>query len=293
MNILLVGRNGQLGWELTRTLAPLGDLQALDYPQIDLADLDATRRIIHQIKPNILVNAAAYTAVDQAEDHPETTAAINTIAPGVLADEAYHLGCSFIHFSTDYVFDGMKDTPYLESDTPNPINMYGRSKLDGEVAIQKAGGSYLILRTSWLYSLRPQSFVSRVLDWLHTRHLVKLVTDQVGSPTWARMLAEVTSQLISGGGEKPFEYFSAHSGVYHLGGSGYCSRYEWGQEIMRLDPRKDSQMAGEFIPALSADFPTPARRPVFSALNCELFTKTFHLHLPDWKTSLKLALEVQ
>jgi len=293
LRILLLGNTGQLGWELERTLAPLGELLSCDYPQLDLADIESARQIIRQCKPDLLVNATAYTAVDRAETEPELAYAINTAAPGVLAAEARRTGAAFIHFSTDYVFDGLQGKPYLESDPPNPLSVYGRTKLGGEQEVQDAGGAYLVLRTSWVYSLRRDSFVSKVLGWSRSQPGLKLVTDQVSGPTWARMLAQVTSHLVARAGADLPDWLMQRRGLYHLAGAGYCSRFEWGQEILRLDPHPEQQVTRELLPAITEDFPTPACRPLFSALNCDLFNQTFNLGLPDWKLALKLAMETQ
>jgi len=292
MRILLLGNTGQLGWELERSLAPLGELNACDYPAIDLADIKRLRQIIRDCQPDLLINATAYTAVDRAETEPELANAINALAPAVMAEEVRLRGASFIHFSTDYVFDGFKGTPYLESDLPGPLSVYGRTKLAGEQAVQQVGGAYLILRTSWVYSLRKDSFVNKVLGWARTQPTLKLVTDQVSGPTWARMLAEITGYLTILGREDLFDWFSQYHGLYHLAGSGYCSRFDWGQQVLQLDPHKEEQIVHELLPVLTAEFPTLARRPLFSALNCDLFFHTFHLHMPDWKSALKLAMEM-
>ena len=291
MRIILLGNTGQLGWELERSLAPLGDVIALDYPAINLANAENTRQVIRQLKPGLLINATAYTAVDRAEAEPELASAVNASGPACLSEEALRSGAAFIHFSTDYVFDGLKGSAYLEMDTPNPLGVYGRSKLAGEQAIQKTGGAYLILRTSWVYSLRHDSFVSKVLGWARQQPHLKLVTDQVSGPTWARMLAEITAQLIALGGMNPVAWLFERRGLYHLAGSGYCSRLEWGREILRLDPHKDEQVVHEVLPALTADFPTAARRPLFSALNNDHFTQVFGLRLPDWQSALRLSMQ--
>ena len=293
LRILLLGNTGQLGWELERTLAPLGELLSCDYPQLDLTDIESAPQFIRQCKPDLLVNATAYTAVDRAETEPELAHAINTAAPGVMAAEARRSGAAFIHFSTDYVFDGLQGRPYIESDSPNPLSVYGHTKLGGEQEIQDAGGAYLIFRTSWVYSLRRDSFVSKVLGWSRSQPTLKLVTDQVSGPTWARMLAQVTSQLVARAGADLPGWVMQHRGLYHLAGSGYCSRLEWGQEILRLDPHREGQVTRELLPARTEDFPTPARRPLFSALNCDLFNQTFNMELPDWKHALKLAMEAE
>ncbi len=291
MRILLLGNTGQLGWELERTLAPLGELNACDYPAIDLADFGRLRQVIGDCRPDVLINAAAYTAVDRAESEPDLAEAVNSTAPAIMADEALRGGSAFIHFSTDYVFDGSKGSPYLESDSPNPLSVYGRTKLAGEQAVQQVGGAYLVLRTSWVYSMRGDSFVNKVLRWARGKPPLRLVTDQVSGPTWARMLAEVTSQLITLGREDLNAWFSQHHGLYHLAGSGYCSRLEWGLQAMKLDSHREQQTVSEVQPAKTSEFPTPARRPLFSALNCEAFINTFNLQLPDWQDALKLAME--
>ena len=292
MRILLLGNTGQLGWELERTLSPLGELTACDYPVLDLADPQSARQVVRDCQPDLIINATAYTAVDRAETETDLANAINATAPGIIAEEARKLGAVFIHYSTDYVFDGRKGKPYVESDLPAPLGAYGRSKLAGEQAVQQVGGAYLVLRTSWVYSTRRDSFVNKVLGWARKQEQLKLVTDQVSGPTWARMLAEITSQLISQGRQDLIGWFSQYHGLYHLAGSGYCSRYEWGQQILQLDPHPEQQVVRELISARTVEFPTPAERPLFSALNCDLFNKTFHLQLPDWKFALKLAMEI-
>jgi dTDP-4-dehydrorhamnose reductase len=292
MRILLLGKNGQLGWELQRTLAPLGDLISFDFPQFDLLDEGATRHIIQDERPQLIVNATAYTAVDQAEKEPELAQAINAVAPGYIAEQARLLGAGFVHFSTDYVFDGYKGSPYLESDEPNPLGVYGKSKLEGERNIEQVGGPYLILRTSWLYSLRRDSFVTRVLQWSRQQEVIRVVDDQISNPTWARMLAEVVAQLLAKGGENMAGWLGDRSGVYHLAGNGFTSRYAWACEILACDPERDERITKQVIPASSKDFPTLAKRPPFSALNCTRFFDIFGLQLPDWKTSLHMAMEV-
>jgi len=286
--ILLIGKKGQLGWELQRTLATLGELTAVDYPEIDLEHPESGRDLIRQVRPQVIVNAAAYTAVDQAETEQERAWNINAIAPGLLAEEARRSNAIFVHYSTDYVFDGKKGAPYIEADTPNPLNFYGRSKLEGERLVQEAGGISLILRTSWVYSLRQQGgFVGKVLQWSRQQETLRMVDDQIGNPTWARMLAEMTSQVLARG-EK---YIHERTGLYHLAGSGFASRLEWAQVILELDPHRQEQTVKDIFPALTTDFPTPAERPLFSALDCDNFAATFGLRLPAWETALQMAME--
>jgi dTDP-4-dehydrorhamnose reductase len=291
MRILLLGKNGQLGWELRRTLASLGEVTALNFPEIDLVQPDATCKIIHEIHPDIVINAIAYTLVDQAETEPEIATAINASAPGRLAEAASSAGAAFVHFSTNYVFDGSKGSPYTETDLPNPLNVYGKSKLAGEQAIAQIDGAYLIFRTSWVYSMRRESFVTKVLDWSRQTRPLRVVIDQIGNPTWARALAEITGLLIARSGADPTSWINHFRGIYHLAGSGFASRYEWARAILSLDPHKEEQAVTDIIAAQTDEFPTPAQRPLNSSLDCSLFTKRFDLQLPHWEESLQLALE--
>ena len=291
MHILLLGKIGQLGWELNRSLATLGKVTAIDYPEIDLSRPEGVGEIIRSAHPDVIVNATAYTAVDRAESEPELAMSINGIAPGVMAEEAKKIGAAIIHYSTDYVFDGSKGSPYIETDATNPLNMYGRSKLAGERAVAEAGGAYLILRTSWVYSTRRESFVSKVLEWARKQETLRIVSDQVSNPTWCRMLAGLNAQLLSRGGQDFTGWLEERAGLYHLAGSGYGSRLEWAQAILALDPNRGEQVVREIQPALTEEFPSPAQRPLFSALNCDHFQEVFGLQLPDWKDALKLAME--
>ena len=287
MKLLLLGNTGQLGWELQRAIQPLGEVVAFDYPQVDLADPASIHKVVQESRPEGILNATAYTAVDKAESEPELAEAINGKGPGVLAEEARKLNAVLIHFSTDYVFDGTKGAPYEETDLPNPINVYGESKLFGEQAIQTVGGDYLIFRTAWVYSLRRESFVTKVLEWARKKELLRVVDDQVSNPTWARMLAEAIAQIFAQG----VGYLRERAGLYHLAGGGYATRYAWAQEILKLDPKKQEQTVKQLLPALSSEFPTPAQRPFFSALDCQKFEQVFNLRLPPWDAALKLALD--
>ena len=290
MRILLLGKFGQLGWELHRTLSPLGEIVALDYPEIDLTQGDNICQLVRDTHPKVIVNATAYTAVDRAESEPETAQAVNTQAPGLLAEQAVTVGAALIHYSTDYVFDGTKGSDYIETDIPNPLGVYGQSKLNGERVIEQVGGAYLILRTSWVYSLRRPSFVAKVLDWSRQQTTLRVVSDQVSNPTWARMLAEITALLLSKGAPDIVGFLEERRGIYHLAGSGHASRFEWAQSILKHDPKPNEQITKEVIPAKSSDFPTPARRPLVSALNCDRFSDTFGLRLPDWEDALCMAM---
>lgn len=294
--ILLLGRKGRLGWELRRTLAPLGDLMSLDYPDIDLTRPEQLTKIILDAHPSIIINAVAYTAVDRAESEHQLAMTINGVSPGVLAEAARTLNAVLIHYSTDYVFDGLKGSPYLETDAPNPLGVYGLSKLAGEQAITQVGGSFLILRTSWLYSLRRDSFVTMVLGLARQNSTLRMVSDQVSCPTWARMLAEISTQALAMAvnplvGE-PTAWFKERRGIYHLAGSGYASRLEWARAILRNDPHPEEQLARELLPALTADFPSSAKRPFFTALDCRKFSHGFGLCLPNWEDSLSLAMAI-
>lgn len=289
MRILLFGKYGQLGWELHRSVLPLGNVLALDYPEIDLAKDDFID-IIRSYNPEIIINGTAYTAVDRAESEPEITMAVNARAPGIMAEEAVKLGAALIHYSTDYVFDGAKGADYVEIDAPNPLGVYGRSKLVGEQAIEQVGGTYLILRTSWVYSLRRDSFVTKVLQWARQQTTLRVVADQIGNPTWARMLAEITAQVLAKGSDNITSWLHERRGLYHLAGSGRASRLEWAEAILQFDPEKTDQIVQELQPARTADFPAPAQRPLHSALNCDRFKETYELQLPDWREALQLAM---
>ena len=290
MNIVLFGKSGQLGWELERSLPLLGNVVALDREQADLRDLNAVEQTLLERKPNLIVNASAYTDVDRAEKEQDLAMQVNGLAPSVMAEMARKLGAVLIHYSTDYVFYVQADTPYTENDQTNPLNVYGKSKLIGEENIQQAGGAYLILRTSWVYSLRGNSFVNKVLGWARKNSQLKVVEDQVSSPTWARTLAEITSLVLAQHRDDLYEKIRERCGIYHLAGSGYTSRYEWAKQILANDPNRAEQIVQTVEPGRSEDFPTPATRPLFSALDCTRFEKTFGLQLPPWDHTLKLAL---
>jgi len=291
MKILLFGKDGQVGWELQRTLASLGPVEAYGRRECDFGSPDQVQSAVRRAEPDVIVNAAAYNAVDRAEAEAETAHLVNGYAPGLLAEEAARRAAALVHFSTDYVFDGEKGAPYLESDPANPLSAYGRSKLAGEKAVAAVGRSYLVLRTSWVYSLRRDSFVTKVLSWARQYPQLRVVTDQVGSPTWARLLAETTAQVLAMASGSPAAWLAARSGVYHLAGGGQASRYEWAQAILEADPSSEEQTAKSIQPAESIDFPTPAIRPAFSALNCDRFETVFGLRLPHWQSALPMALD--
>ena len=290
MKIVLFGKNGQLGWEFQRMLPILGEVISFDREELDLCDLDAVQKILSELKPNLIINASAYTDVDRAEKETDLVMKINALAPGLMAEMASKLRAVFIHYSTDYVFDGGKGATYKENDPTHPLNMYGKSKLVGEENIKQAADAYLILRTSWVYSLRGNSFVNKVLKWSRQNKTLKVVNDQVSSPTWARTLAEITSFVLAQNKMDLYENIHERRGVYHLAGSGFASRYEWAKQILVNDSNPSEQTIQTLEPALSADFPTPAIRPLFSALDCSQFEATFGLQLPGWNSTLQLAM---
>lgn len=290
MKILLFGKTGQLGWELQRTLAPLGTVFGYGPDDFDLTDLGQLERVIHEVKPQLIVNASAYTAVDKAEGEAELARLVNAIAPGVMASAARSLHAVLLHYSTDYVFDGTKGVAYTEDDPTNPLNVYGQSKLDGETAIRQVGGAHLILRTSWVYSVGSGGFVSKLLSWARAQETMRIVTDQVGSPTWARMLAEVSAATVARSLSDPQEYFSERGGVYHVGGSGSVSRFDFTREVLRLDPHPEEQVVKQVLPARTDEFSAPARRPLVTPLDCARFERVFGVRLPMWDQSLQLAM---
>lgn len=290
MKLLLFGKTGQLGWELQRTLAPLGKVDAFGPDELDLMDLRALERLILDLKPDLVLNASAYTAVDRAEEEQDVAMRINAEVPGVMAAAARTVGAVLVHYSTDYVFDGTKGSAYTEADTVNPLNVYGQSKLNGEQAIGQVGGAHVILRTSWVYSVGSGGFVSKILSWARQQETMRIVTDQVGSPTWARMLAEASAAMIARSLLDGSGYFSERSGVFHLGGLGSVSRYDFTREVLRLDPNPEGQVVRRIVPALTYEFPTPAHRPLVTSLDCSRFEETFGVSLPPWEHALRLAM---
>lgn len=293
MKIVLIGKNGQLGWEFQQLLPALGEMVALGREDLDVSNPDAVQKTLLELQPNLIINTSAYTEVDLAETQRELAEKINALAPASMAEAARKLGAVFIHYSTDYVFDGKASQPYSEQAATNPLNVYGSSKLLGETHIQQSGDAYLILRTSWVYSLRGNSFVNKVLGWSRKNKSLKIVSDQIGCPTWARMLATLTCQAVFNNGGDLFDSLRARRGIYHLAGSGYTSRFEWAQQILANDPKRTEQLVQTLEPVSSLEFPTPAVRPLFSALNCEKFAAAFGLRPPHWEESLKLAVVEQ
>jgi len=290
MNIFLFGKNGQLGSEFQRTLPKLGNVTCLDYEDVDLCDIHALQKVLDEKKPHLIINASAYTAVDRAETEQKMAMTVNALAPGAMAEWARKSHAIFIHYSTDYVFDGGKGSPYIESDPTSPLNVYGKSKLAGEENIKQAGEAYLILRTSWVYGMGKAGFVSKVLEWARKNETLKIVSDQISNPTWARELAKATSLIFSKNNVDLFESIKEKHGVYHLAGSGYTSRYEWARHILANDPNRAEQVVKTIEPVASKEFPTPAMRPLFSVLDCSKFKETFKISLPHWEESLRAAM---
>ena len=276
MRILLTGRNGQVGWELERKLAPLGEVIATDRATLDLADPDAIRRAAREAKPQVIVNAAAYTAVDQAESEPELAMQINGIAPGILADEAKRLGALLVHYSTDYVFDGEKATPYVEDDPPNPINVYGKTKLEGERAIQGFGCRHLILRTSWVYGPRGRNFLLTILRAARERPELRVVSDQVGAPTSSLAIAQATGEILRQSSGR-----AVFTGIYHMSASGQATWYDFAVAILA-----EARLPTPIVPISSEQYPTAARRPGNSLLDNSKLAATVGTRLPSWREQL-------
>ena len=285
MKLLLLGKNGQVGWELQRTLAPLGQVTALGRKELDLTDNQAIRRTVKTTIPDIIVNAAAYTSVDRAEEEPELAMAVNGTAPGILAEEAKKIKALLVHYSTDYIFDGKKKTPYTEEDEPNPINVYGKTKLAGEKAIQETGIAHLIIRTSWIYGLRGKNFLKIILRLAAEKEELSIVDDQLGSPTWCRMIAEATSLLLAMHIRQP----EAKSSIYNLCSSDQTSWHGFARAI--LANTDDQNLKSTIVKPIPSDqYKTRAARPSYSVLDSRKIIKTFNLTLPSWQDSLKLAL---
>lgn len=283
--ILLLGKNGQVGWELHRTLAPLGQVFALEKPALDLTKPEQIRAKVREIKPNLIVNAAAYTAVDRAEEEPELAMAINGIAPGILAEEAKALGATLVHYSTDYVFDGTKKEPYTEEDEPNPINVYGKTKLAGEQAIQVVGGKYLIFRTSWVYGMRGSNFLLTILRLAKERDELRIVDDQIGAPTWCRMIAEATALILGKGNEG----IKGKRGMYHLTAGGKTSWFGFAKAILASE-LADGKRMNELLPILSSEYVVRATRPKNTVLSNISLKKDFNITLPLWQDCLELIM---
>jgi dTDP-4-dehydrorhamnose reductase len=286
--LLVIGKIGQVGWELRRTLAPLGSLVCVDFPEIDLTDPDSIRKWVRETSPSVVINAAAYTAVDKAETESDRCNKINGVAPSILAEEAKKIGALLVHYSTDYVYDGSKSEPYLETDSPNPLSAYGHSKFAGDQAIIASGVPHLIFRLCWVYGARGQNFMLTIMRLAREREKLRIVSDQFGCPTWSRMIAETTAlalkQVLATASPAQF------TGIYHLAASGHTNWHGFASSIVDLMPT-DQKKCKQVEPITTAEYPLPARRPAYSVLSCEKLKRTFGLQLPSWEESLRLVLE--
>jgi dTDP-4-dehydrorhamnose reductase len=293
MKILLLGENGQLGWELQRALAPLGELLSME-PKFRIpctgnaAQLDELAAAVRQSAPQLIVNAAAYTAVDEAEDEPELAQRINAWLPDMLAREAAGLGAWLVHYSTDYVFDGSGQTPWREDSPTAPLNVYGRTKLEGELAIRASGCRHLILRSSWLYAARGDNFVRRILQLASDRERIDVVDDQVGAPTGADLLADLTAHMVRSVQNRP-----ELGGTYHAAASGYSSWHGFARFIVdfaRATAHPVKVAANGLMAVPSGAFPARAQRPLNSRLDCSKLKRVFGLELPDWRQGVERML---
>jgi dTDP-4-dehydrorhamnose reductase len=284
MNIVLTGAEGQLGFELQRALAPLGDVRALDRAACDLADADGLRERLRALEPAIIVNAAAYTAVDRAESDESAATAVNALAPGVIGEIAAAYGAPVLHFSTDYVFDGRLDRPYRETDAVEPQSVYGRTKLDGERSLAAANPRHWVLRTSWVVGARGGNFARTMLRLAAERESLRVVADQIGAPTSAALLADLGAHLLRQWQCRGDE--GAAWGLYHATASGHTSWFEYARFVLaqaRAAGRPLKAGPDDVHPITTAQYPTPARRPANSRLDCSRFERTFGLRLPPWQ----------
>jgi dTDP-4-dehydrorhamnose reductase len=304
--ILLIGKNGQVGADLAARLPAIGDLVALDRRQLDLTRPEEIRRAIREHQPSLIVNAAAYTAVDKAESEETLAHAINAEAPALMAEEAKKIGAALVHFSTDYVFDGSKNTPYAEDDPPNPINAYGRTKLAGEDGIRASGVPHLIFRTSWVYATRGRNFLLTILRLASQQEELRIVRDQIGAPTSSQEIARATVEVLGRlTRERDIASALAHSGgTYHMTAAGATNWHEFAlailEEASRLPPRTPWFAAAtgglplvtrRVVPITTSEYPTPARRPAYSILSNSRLEESFGIHLTDWRAQLHSAFQ--
>ena len=278
--ILITGKNGQLGWELTRAFAPCGEVFAFDRDELNLSDADAIRRCCENIKPTLILNAGAYTAVDRAEQEPDLAMQINGVAPRVFAEEANRLGAALIHYSTDYVFSGDAVAPYAEDDATSPQNVYGKTKLAGEQAVREVAERFLVFRTSWVYAARRQNFLLTMLKLAKQREELRVVADQIGSPTWVKTLADFTRAAV-----RDDATLAIADGIYHLSANGRTSWHGFAEAIFNavVDANR---MAKRVVPISTQDFPTPAKRPAFSVLSNHKIESATKRRVPDWQDQL-------
>jgi dTDP-4-dehydrorhamnose reductase len=290
MKILLLGADGQVGWELRRALAPVGDVVACTRADIDLANIDRMRQAVRAHAPDIVVNAAAYTAVDKAESEPAQADAINHIAVGALAEEARQLDAWLVHYSTDYVFDGLKTAPYVETDTPNPINVYGVSKLRGEEAIRAVKGRHLILRTSWVYAVRGHNFPKTILRAALARDALRVVNDQIGAPTSADLIADVTAEVLAQTLRAPQGAPAATGGTFHLTAAGHVSWHGFACHLLGLAQARGYALKAtpdRVAAVTTAEYPAAAKRIANSRLATDKLQSTYGMTLPPWQTAVE------
>lgn len=288
--ILLLGSGGQLGWELRRTLAPIADIVALDRAALDLRDPAQLRERVRTLRPAAVVNAAAYTNVDGAEADRENAFVVNAAAPHVLAEEAARTRALLVHYSTDYVFDGRASVPYAEEAAVSPINVYGESKLEGERAIASTGCAHIILRTSWIYGTRGRNFLQTMLRLAREKPVLEVVHDQVGCPTWSRMVAEASAQLLArlAAGSR-FE--TDATGIYHVCATGRASWWDFARAILAMDPAQHEHVCAEVRAVCTSQVQRPAARPAFSVLDTQRLMDTFGLSLPSWTEQLEMVMQ--
>lgn len=288
--ILLTGINGQVGFELARTLQGLGKVIALDRSALDLSDLDQVRRVVQEVKPSLIVNPAAHTAVDKAESERDLAMRLNAEVPAVLAEAAKQLGAGLVHYSTDYVFDGTKDGVYVETDATNPQNVYGASKLAGEQAIEASGCAHLIFRTSWVYGARGNNFLRTMLRVGAERPELNVVADQIGAPTWSNTIAALTSNVLAqaAGATDAAQWWAEHSGVYHLTASGSTSWHGFAEAIFEFSALEKKPVVK---PISASAWPTPAKRPANSRISNDKLAEVFGVRAPDWKEALRLCMQ--
>ena len=289
--ILLLGAGGQVGWELRRSLATLGPVTALTRDRLDLENIVALRELVRAAAPRLIVNAAAYTAVDRAEQETRRAELLNAVVPRVLAEEAERAGSALVHYSTDYVFAGDSVRPYQEDDATGPVNCYGATKLAGEQAILATGAAALIFRTSWVYGLRGGNFLLTVKRLAEQQDRLRIVDDQLGAPTWSRSIADATAHVLARGWPDVAGYCAAHRGLYHLSCAGSTSWWQFAKHIVQhLYATHDRKISVDAIK--THEYPTPARRPAYSVLDGQRLTQTFAIQMPAWDDALALALDV-
>ena len=290
MRILVTGADGQVGWELRRSLGSLGQVTALDREAFDLTQPDRMRQVVRDLRPAVLVNAAAYTAVDRAESEPRLALDINGVAPGVMAEEMTRLGGLMVHYSTDYVFDGAGQRPWTEDDTPNPLGVYGRSKLAGEQAVATAGATHVVIRTSWVYGRRGSNFVRTVIRLALERDELRIVADQTGVPTWCRDLADWTAMIVAR--LSPSTAASPDErGIFHLVSAGTTTWHGLAEAVVRLAPELAHRRHVVVVPIGTEDYPLPAKRPAWSVLGCHRAERVFGIRPAHWEQALTRCLE--